>query len=92
MASYERIVRRYPSSGYSDDALWQAGNLSLLAAERFDEEADSRAADRLFAVLIRSYPTSRHVREARAARETLQKTQNAPAADAPIPVFAAAHA
>ena len=29
--AYERVVRRYPTSGYSDNALWQAGNLSLLA-------------------------------------------------------------
>ena len=31
----KRVVRRFPTSGYSDNALWQAGNLSLLAYQRF---------------------------------------------------------
>jgi N-acetylmuramoyl-L-alanine amidase len=96
VASYERLVRRYPTSGYSDDALWQAGNLSLLAAERFDDDADTRAADRLFAMLIRGYPSSRHVREARAARETLENgaqkaaTETVPAAVSTVGTRAAA--
>ena len=39
ISAYEGIVRRYPGSGYSDNALWQAGNLALLAYERFGETA-----------------------------------------------------
>ena len=30
ISAYEEIVRRYPASGYSDNALWQAGNLASL--------------------------------------------------------------
>src|SRR5438128_1880096 len=29
VAAYEAIVVHYPSSGYSDNALWQAGRLAL---------------------------------------------------------------
>src|SRR5919109_3506123 len=35
IAAYERVVRRFPKSGYCDNALWQAGELSRLAWERF---------------------------------------------------------
>lgn len=89
IASYERIVRRYPSSGYSDDALWQAGNVALLAAQRFEDEADTRTADRLFAALIREYPSSRHVRAARGAREALDTEADSAAAQTPDPVSTA---
>ena len=33
--AYIAIVRRFPASGYSDNALWQAGNLAALAYDRF---------------------------------------------------------
>jgi N-acetylmuramoyl-L-alanine amidase len=56
--SYEAIVRRHPSTGYSDNALWQAGNVALLAYERFGQAADKRAGVRLLAQLKRGYPTS----------------------------------
>ena len=47
IASYERVVRRYPGSGYADNALWQAGNLALLAYERFGEARDRQTGLRL---------------------------------------------
>src|SRR3990172_2272306 len=31
VADYERFVRTHTTSGYSDDSLWRAGNLSLEA-------------------------------------------------------------
>src|SRR5437763_899889 len=34
-AAYEAIVRRYPTSAYCDNALWQAGVLELDAFARF---------------------------------------------------------
>src|SRR5262245_16246441 len=55
---YEAIVRRFPASGYSDNALWQAANLELLAFERFGEDVDQRAARRLLARLTNGYPRS----------------------------------
>ena len=39
VGSYELIVKLYPASGYSDNALWQAGRLSLDAYERFGQPA-----------------------------------------------------
>jgi N-acetylmuramoyl-L-alanine amidase len=58
IAAYERIVRRYPRSGYSDNALWQAANLALLAYERFGEAADRQTGTRLLTLLRSGYPSS----------------------------------
>jgi len=62
---YEQIVRRHPSSGYCDNALWQAANLSLLAADRFGQPADRKTARRLLETLTREYPSSSLSRQAR---------------------------
>ena len=58
VAAYENVVRRYPTSGYSDNALWQAANLALLAYERFEEQDDLRRGLRLLARLKQEYPFS----------------------------------
>jgi N-acetylmuramoyl-L-alanine amidase len=58
IAAYDAIVRRFPASGYSDNALWQGGNLALLAFERFGDAADRRTAERLLRRLKSEYPTS----------------------------------
>ena len=55
---YESVVRRFPRSGYCDNALWQGGNLAVLAFERFTQAADRRTAVRLFTLLRDGYPTS----------------------------------
>ena len=65
IASYERIVRRYPTSGYCDNALWQAANLSFLAFDDFGQESDRRAGVRLLAQLRKGYPSSSLVARAR---------------------------
>ena len=56
--AYDLIVRRFPGSGYSDNALWQAGNLAWLAFQRFGETQDRDAAVRYLTRLKREYPTS----------------------------------
>jgi N-acetylmuramoyl-L-alanine amidase len=56
--TYDAIVRRFPSSSYSDNALWQAGRLALLAYERFGQPADKLTASRLLLRLKSQYPTS----------------------------------
>ena len=56
--AYETVVRRFPRSGYCDNALWQAANLALLAFESFNEPADRRTALRLFTRLTDHYPSS----------------------------------
>src|SRR5215217_5209440 len=40
--SYENVVRRFPSSAYSDNALWQAANLAFLCYDEFSEPADRK--------------------------------------------------
>jgi N-acetylmuramoyl-L-alanine amidase len=63
VASYEAIVREYPTSGYSDNALWQAGVLEIDAYVRFNQAADRDAATRLLQSLPRRYPASRLARD-----------------------------
>ena len=55
---YWNIVRQYPSSGYADNALWQAGNLSLESFRRFSEDRDRKKALQLFQWLRDQYPHS----------------------------------
>jgi N-acetylmuramoyl-L-alanine amidase len=58
VAAYERVVHRFPRSGYSDNALWQASNLSLLAYQQFGRASDKRTGQRLLKQLKSSYPSS----------------------------------
>lgn len=56
--SYEALARRFPRSGYSDNALWQA---AVLAADAYWQCGDSRdraTALRLFELLKSQFPTS----------------------------------
>jgi N-acetylmuramoyl-L-alanine amidase len=58
VAVYEAVVRHYPASGYSDNALWQAGRLSLDAFSRFGRAQDKEIGLRLLRRLAATYPTS----------------------------------
>ena len=59
IADYEAVVRHYPASGYSDNALWQAGRLSLDAYARFGQPQDKDAGVRILKKLAATYPTSK---------------------------------
>ena len=89
VASYEGIVRRYPTSGYSDNALWQAANLCFLAFDEFGEASDRKAGLRLMAMLRKEYPSSSLVARAggiirqREAAPVPPPAPPAPAAAAP---------
>ena len=63
VAAYQEIVRLHPASGYSDNALWQAGRLSIDAFLRFGQERDKNTGIRLLRFLTTEYPISRQVRE-----------------------------
>jgi N-acetylmuramoyl-L-alanine amidase len=63
VASYEAIVRRHPTSSYSDNALWQAGRLSLEAFDRFGQQRDNNAGLRLLRLLAAEYPASKLARQ-----------------------------
>jgi N-acetylmuramoyl-L-alanine amidase len=76
VTAYEAVVRKHPTSGYSDNALWQGGNLAVLAYDRFGDDADRKTATRLFAWLVKEYPSSTLVK---GAREALAAPAPAPA-------------
>jgi N-acetylmuramoyl-L-alanine amidase len=58
VSAYEDIVKRYPRSGYSDNALWQGAVLSADAFWQFGDTRDRSAALRLFSRLKAEFPTS----------------------------------
>jgi N-acetylmuramoyl-L-alanine amidase len=55
---YWSFVRRYPTSGYADNALWQAANLSGAAFQQFSQERDVYRTVQLFQWLRDQYPHS----------------------------------
>ncbi len=59
VSAYETIVRRFPRSGYCDNALWQAGVLSFDAFDLFGESRDRDAGVKLLTWLTREYPRVR---------------------------------
>jgi N-acetylmuramoyl-L-alanine amidase len=58
VTAWENVVKRYPRSGYSDNALWQAAVLSADAFWQFGDTRDRAAALRLFDRLKAGFPTS----------------------------------
>jgi N-acetylmuramoyl-L-alanine amidase len=72
VADYENLVRRFPSSGYCDDALWRAGQLSSDGFVLFGELSDQLAAIRLLQSLQSRYPSSKWARQAPAALAILR--------------------
>ena len=58
VSAYESMARRFPRSGYSDNALWQGALLSADAFWQFGDSRDRAAALRLFEFLTTQYPTS----------------------------------
>ena len=58
VTAYERIVQRFPRSGYSDNALWQGGRLAADAFWQFGDTRDRTTALEMFARLKSEYPTS----------------------------------
>ena len=79
VASYETLVRHYPASAYSDDALWNAGRLELDAFARFHRQTEKEAAATLFAQLAAGYPSSKFVKQI-PADLTRMSARGAPAA------------
>ena len=78
ITAYEGVVRRFPRSGYSDNALWQAGMLAADVFWQFGDMRDRTTALRLFAGLKAEYPTSSLV--ARIAGQTTRLNGAAAAA------------
>ena len=88
VAAYEGVARRYPASGYTDNALWQGGKLSLLAYDRFGHDGDLKTALRLLTRLSSQYASSSLSRQARDLvnqREAAATSQPAPLSVPPSP-------
>src|SRR5688572_10202481 len=64
VTDYEGIVRRFPRSGYSDNALWQGGLLAADAFWQFGDTRDKATALRLLGRLAEEFPTSSLVAKA----------------------------
>ena len=58
LAAYKEIVRQYPRSGYSDNALWQATGLAIQAFDRHRQPADRDAGVEFLQLLKHEYPSS----------------------------------
>ena len=56
--AYNEVVRQYPRSGYSDNALWQAAGLAILAFDRHRQPAERASGERFLRLLEREYPSS----------------------------------
>ena len=80
VAAYERVVRRYPASGYADNALWQGAELSRLAWERFGNDADRKTGVRLLKLLESGYPSSSLLTGAEQALARFETVKAAPPA------------
>jgi len=64
MTSFESIVRRFPASGYADNALWQAATLGEAAHQRLHRDDDRERALKFYRWLVQEYPTSTYVKQA----------------------------
>jgi N-acetylmuramoyl-L-alanine amidase len=60
---YEAVVRNYPASGYSDDALWRAGLLAVDAQKLFGDPREKATVSRVLRLLAREYPTSKYAKQ-----------------------------
>ncbi len=58
VAACEAIARRYPASGYADNALWQAATVALAAFRVYGSDVDRAQGERLLARLVSGYPAS----------------------------------
>ena len=77
VAAYEPVVRRYPASGYSDNALWQAATSRSLAFERFGRRRGSQDRPAVICTLAEAqYPASSLATQA--SRDRLRAARPAP--------------
>jgi N-acetylmuramoyl-L-alanine amidase len=82
--AYESVVRGYPTSGYCDNALWQAAALEGELFARAGQEVDRLKAVQLYEFLAREYPASPLARNAMAEARRL-RSATAPVAPKALP-------
>jgi len=61
--AYDALVRAFPASGYTDDALWQGGRLALDAFFKFNQTREKTTATRLLRLLASDYPASKFAKQ-----------------------------
>jgi N-acetylmuramoyl-L-alanine amidase len=83
IATYQSLVRRYPTSGYADNALWQAGRLALDAFARFGDTGDRDLGVRLLRRLAATYPSSKFAPQVPEQLAAVNVEQAPPASAAP---------
>ncbi|HKW01281.1 MAG TPA: N-acetylmuramoyl-L-alanine amidase [Vicinamibacterales bacterium] len=83
--TYENLVLRYPTSGYADNALWQAAGLFTAAFQSSADAADRQQAERLLKWLKQEYPTSPFLKRVDGAIQTLEQAPSGPAAPQSAP-------
>jgi N-acetylmuramoyl-L-alanine amidase len=74
ISAYEAIVRRYPVSGYCDNALLNAAALSDMLYQKFAQERDRTAALRLYRRVAAEYPTSSLIKQSQGAIARLESS------------------
>lgn len=83
LASFERIPRTYPTSGYADNALQKAAQVAEQIYARTHADADRQKAVRLYDWLAREYPASSLARVARDSARALDSARRAPGPTSP---------
>ena len=80
VGAYEGLVRRFPRSGNSDDALWRGAVLSADAFWQFGDARDRITALRLFELAVTRYPKSPFVKQvvSQTARLTAAEAASSP--------------
>lgn len=83
---YELIARRWPRSGYADNALWNGANLAYDANISYGAKQERDSAMEMLRWLVREYPSSSLARDAQtrlrkisaaSAKTTTSETRNA---------------
>lgn len=72
VGAFNDLSRLFPTSGYSDDALWHGAMLSADAFWTFGEATDRTTALRLLEALTARFPSSSRVKQVPAQIERLQ--------------------
>lgn len=90
--AFEVLVRRFPTSGYADNALWQAASLADAAFQKFNRAEDQERAASFYRWLVTEYPNSSLVKRANQQLTALAtpKTATAPPAPPAAPAQASA--
>jgi N-acetylmuramoyl-L-alanine amidase len=89
-AAYRQVVLRYPTSGYCDNALWLAAQLSADTFVRHGDERDRAAALQLLMSLTSEYPGSSLAPKARADAARIMALTSPARATRPADTAAAA--